>query len=252
YAHFGSFYTTDGGRTYASNYWHVPNPDLQPQHKETVEVNVLQTLAADFQVSASGFYSRFSNLIQSADADRASAGFYHGWPVDYLDFAVNEGRAVSYGGTLAADYVVQLAPARRVEAHAALTIVGGREWSQAETTDSLPSGAMTPVQLRVGADLDWDRWRVAPRVSVAGRQRVLATVEDGDRTARRTVPGFYTLDVNLRRRLSAKLDAFLTVENALDRRYRTANQFAYINPQEMIGVPQNPRRVTIGVTVSVR
>ena len=42
YSHYGSFYTTDGGATYASDYWHLPNPDLRPQQKKTVEANVLQ------------------------------------------------------------------------------------------------------------------------------------------------------------------------------------------------------------------
>jgi outer membrane receptor protein involved in Fe transport len=42
------------------------------------------------------------------------------------------------------------------------------------------------------------------------------------------------------------LDAFVTVENAFDRRYRTINERAYINAEEFIGIPQNPRRITVG------
>jgi outer membrane receptor protein involved in Fe transport len=42
------------------------------------------------------------------------------------------------------------------------------------------------------------------------------------------------------------LDAFVTVENAFDRRYRTINQRAYVNAEEFIGIPQNPRRLTVG------
>jgi hypothetical protein len=43
-----------------------------------------------------------------------------------------------------------------------------------------------------------------------------------------------------------------TVENALDRRYRTINLRAYNNPEELIGAPQNPRRLTVGFDWSLK
>src|ERR1044071_7996981 len=60
------------------------------------------------------------------DADRSYAGFYHGWPVAYIDFAVNEGHATRYGGTVAIDYLYNPAAGRRVEAHAAMAVADGR------------------------------------------------------------------------------------------------------------------------------
>ena len=252
YAHYGSFYSTDGGKTYASNYWHVPNPDLEPQQKRTVEVNVLQTLGSDFQFSGSVFYSRFSNLIQASDADQSYAGLYRGWPVDYIDFAVNEGHAVAYGASLGLDYLRTFGPARHFEAHAAAALANGREWEKDDINVSAPTGAMAPVQLRFGADIDWDRWRVAPRLSVVGTQRLLATTEVAGSLERQTLPGYATVDVNVRRNLFKTLDAFLTIENALDRRYRTINPRAYTNPEELIGAPQNPRRLSVGFSLRVR
>src|SRR5213079_2663520 len=67
HVHFGSFYSTDGGETYASSYWHLPNPNLRPQQKKTVEANALQALGGSFQLSASAFYSRFTNLVRDSD-----------------------------------------------------------------------------------------------------------------------------------------------------------------------------------------
>jgi outer membrane cobalamin receptor len=251
YSHYGSFYSSDGGRTYASNYWHLPNPDLKPQQKRTVEVNVLQTLGYDFQLSGSVFYSRFSNLIQTYDGVFGSAGSYLGWPVDYIDFPVNGGRAVAYGCSVGLDYVHTLDPDRHVEAHAAATLADGREWATNDSTISVPTGAIAPVQLRFGADADWRGWRVAPRLSVVGVQRVLATTALAGSVARRTLPGYATVDVNVRRKVLQALDAFVTIENALDRRYVNANPYAYTNPQELIGAPQNPRRLTVGFTLRV-
>jgi hypothetical protein len=38
----------------------------------------------------------------------------------------------------------------------------------------------------------------------------------------------------------------VTLENAFDRRYRAINIGAYTNSEELIGSPQNPRRIAIG------
>jgi outer membrane receptor protein involved in Fe transport len=250
YTHFGSFYSTDGGQTYASGYWHLGNPDLQPQQKKTVEVNLLQGIGGRFQLTASAFYSRLTDLLQQSDADRAYAGLYHGWPVDYIDFAVNEGHATRYGGTTGLEYLYVPAAGRRIEAHAALAFANGHDWEQDADPQGLPIGAMSPLQLRFGADVDWDRWSIAPRLAVVGTQRLVATVADG--SARQTIDGYAIVDVNVRRRLFQNFDAFMTIENALDRRYRTINTLAYLNPVELIGTPQNPRRVTIGFELRIR
>jgi outer membrane cobalamin receptor len=251
--HFGSFYSTDGGQTYASKYWHLSNPDLQPQQKKTIEVNLLQAMGSQFHLSASAFASRFTNLIKEYDADRAYAGLYLGWPVDYIDRPINEGRATSYGGTLGVDFLRVIDAERSAEAHAALTLADGRVWAQDNGGVSLPVGAMAPVQLKLGADIDWRRWSVAPRLSVVGSQRLLATTTEGGSLERRTLNGYATLDVNVRRRtLFRNIDEFVTLENALDKRYRNINIRAYTNPEEMIGAPQNPRRVTVGFDVRVK
>jgi outer membrane receptor protein involved in Fe transport len=107
------------------------------------------------------------------------------------------------------------------------------------------------MQLRFGADIDWDGWSFAPRLSVVGTQRLVATTF-AESSKRETLPGYTTLDVNLRRNLFKALDAFLTIENALDRRYRTINQRAITNPEELIGAPQNPRRLSVGFSLRLR
>jgi outer membrane cobalamin receptor len=253
YAHYGSFISTDGGATFSSPYWHLPNPDLKPQLKKTVEATVNQRLGSNLNVSASAFYSRFTNLIWASDANQAYAGFYHGWPVDYIDFPVNQGRETTYGGTFQVEAMKSFAPDRQVAAHAGLSVADGRIWPENSNADSLPVGAMVPVQLRAGVDVDWDRWQVAPRLAIVGNQRLLATTTSADGLVRRTLDGYSTVDVNVRRRnLFTHLDAFVTVENAFDRRYRSINERAYTNPEEFVGIPQNPRRITVGLELRLR
>ena len=50
----------------------------------------------------------------------------------------------------------------------------------------------------------------------------------------------------------ANVDGFVTIENALDARYRNMNLRAFTNPEEFAGSPQNPRRHTAGVQVRFR
>jgi outer membrane cobalamin receptor len=249
FAHYGSFYSTDGGQTYASSYWHVPNPELKPQRKKTVEFNALQSLGSDLHMSAAAFYSAFSETIKDADPDRAYSGTYLGWPVDYIDFAVNEGRARTYGGSVGLDYVRVLGADRRIEGHASLVYTEGRVWDE-DDSPALPIGAMAPLQMRFGADVDWHQWSVAPRFAIVGAQRLIATMDAPSADKRRTLDGFTKLDLNLRRnRLFKNVGAFLTVENAFDVRYRTINAHSYLNPEELVGSPQNPRRLTVGFDV---
>jgi outer membrane receptor for ferrienterochelin and colicin len=253
YSHYGSFVSADGGATFSSQYWHLPNPDLEPQRKKTVETTVSQELGPNLSLSASAFYSRFDDLIWASDASKAYAGLYHGWPVDYIDFPVNEGRETTYGGTFQVEAMKSIAPDRQLRAHAGLSVASGRIWPEDSSADSLPVGAMVPVQLRAGADIDWDRWQIAPRLAIVGKQRLLVTTAGDDGPVRRTLDGYATVDVNVRRQTIFKhLDAFVTIENAFDRRYRSINERAYANPEEFVGIPQNPRRITVGFDLRIK
>jgi outer membrane cobalamin receptor len=254
YQHYGSFLSDDSGKTYTSAYWHLPNPDLRPQHKKTVEANLEQRLGHDFSVSGSVFYSRFTDLIKPIDPDSAFAGTFHGWPVDYIDFPINEGKQTTYGTSVLFNVVKSDGQGRQIAARAGVSYVGGRIWPEleAESPDSMPIGAMAPLQFRAGADIDWGLWGVAPRVTGSGRQRLTVTV-DNDPDQRQTLDGYWTVDLTVRRRRLAKsLDGFVMLENAFDQRYRSINERAYVNPEEFIGIPQNPRRLSAGLVLHLK
>lgn len=251
YSHYGSFYSVDGGETYASSYWHLPNPDLEPERKQTLEVNLRQALGGQLFLDTSAFYSRLTNLIKGADADRAYSGTYLGWPVDYIDFPVNEGDATTYGGTVRLNFLRSFGLERSIAAYGAISLVDGRVRGDDESDLTLPIGAMVPVQLRFGADLEWDKWSVAPRLAILGRQRLLATTPD--EAKRETIDGYATVDVNVRRnRIFRNMGVFVTLENAFDGRYRNINVRGLTNPEELVGAPQNPRRLSVGFDLRFR
>jgi outer membrane receptor for ferrienterochelin and colicin len=252
YAHYGSFYSLDGGVTYQGDYSHVPNPDLKPEKKSTIETTVQHAIAPSISVSASAFSSHSTNLIQESDPDRSGPGVYRGWPVAYIDFPVNEGDATSYGGTLGLDVQKTFARGRVVDFRAALSVVDGHlVHRHDDVAETVQFGGMSPWQMRVGADVRWDSWTIAPRVALSSRQRTFALADD-DKT-RLTIPGYTTLQVELRRVnvMHKGLELFTSVENAFDNRYRHVNPRAYTNPEELIGAPQNPRRLTIGARLQI-
>jgi outer membrane receptor protein involved in Fe transport len=254
YSHYGSFYSTDEGQTYASEYWHLPNPNLRPQKKRTFEVNLVQGLGASFAVSATSFYSLITDVIQKSDPRLAQAGLYHGWPVAYIDFLVNEGNQRIYGATLGLNFVKHLSAGRSVSGHASLSLADGNvsQFDAIETVSRLPIGGMAPVMLKASVEARGDKWDVTPRVTAFGRQRLPAIERLGDSVLRRTLSGFATVDVTVRRSdVFKELDLFVTVENVLDARYRHINLNAYSNPEELVGAPQNPRRITVGAQIQV-
>jgi outer membrane receptor protein involved in Fe transport len=249
YLHYGSFYSTDGGDTYASEFWHLPNPDLQPQRRSTTEIAARQSLGASIEVWGSAFYSHLSDVIRES-VDRADryAGTYKGWPVSLIEVSVNEGHGHTYGGTVGADLLRIFGTDRQISGRVSLSLADGR----IDNGQDVEIGGMAPVQMQMSADLTFDRWSVSPRLSLVGTQRALAVTPDATGVLRRqTLDGFALATVNVRRRILSRLDAFVTVENALDARYRSINLRAFNNPEELIGAPQNPRRIIAGVQVRV-
>jgi outer membrane cobalamin receptor len=252
YSHYGSFYSLDEGATYVSDYWHVPNPDLKPEKKSTVEGAIHHALGRSVSLSASAFRTHGTNLIQDSDPDVAGPGLYRGWPVAYADQAVNQGDASTYGGTIGVDIQTTLARTRTVDFRAALSVVDGSlRRGDGSVAHPVQLGGITPWQMHAGADVRWDEWSIAPRLSVSGRQRTFAFDEPG--TSRLTLPGYATMELELRRAnvIKKNLELFASVENAFDTRYRHLNPRAYTNPEELVGAPQNPRRLTAGFRVQL-
>jgi outer membrane cobalamin receptor len=254
YAHYGAFYSLDGGETYQSEFWHVPNPDLKPQRKRTIEAQVQQALSANLHVTFSTFYSRFTDLVHEFDATSRLSGSYLGWPVAYLQQSVNGGRETTYGGTASIDVLERLGTSGQLYLRGAFSLVDGRVARDDAPAGRVESGGIAPVLGQVTADLDWADWSLASRMITVGKQRAFAfyTAADG-RWRRRTIDGHATADLTLRRRRVARaLDVFVTAENLLDARYRALNPRAFSNPEEFEGSPQNPRRLLAGVQVRLR
>ena len=93
------------------------------------------------------------------------------------------------------------------------------------------------------AGLKWDVF-VTPGIPVVTRDR--------PRDVQETVFQAMASTLIYGERDAVLVDAFLTVENAFDARYRAINLHAYLKPEELIGVPQNPRRITVGFDLRLK
>jgi iron complex outermembrane receptor protein len=253
FLHYGAFYSTDDGATYQSDFWHVPNPDLKPQRKRTFEAQVQQALGRNLNVGLSAFYSRFTDLVFESDVTSRESGRYLGWPVAFIQQSINGGREATYGGTLSVEYLNVFEPRRQLRVRGALSHADGRVDEVTAPGGRIESGAIAPLMLQATLDLDWDQWSVAPRVIAVSRQRALALdmANDGP-WRRRTIDGYATVDVTIRRTGVGPLDLFVRVDNLFDARYRNVNLRAFTNPEEMEGSPQNPRRLSAGVQIRLK
>ncbi len=105
YQHYGSFYPTtndDGEITgLASGFWHLANPDLEPEKRTSYDAYIMYRLNEDFALTVNGYYGQVSNLIGSAGYENIE---FHEILVGYVSKAVNKGDAIAYGGTFKFDY----------------------------------------------------------------------------------------------------------------------------------------------------
>ena len=218
-----------------------------------MEASVDQALGHGLNVGASAFYSRFTDLVQESDVTVRDSGLYRGWPVTLLQQSVNSGRESTYGGTVQVDYLAHPRPGQRVRLRSALSVADGRVMMETAPGGHVETGGIAPLLWQTLGDVDLGGWSVATRLVAVSDQRTMATTGTNDGKMRRmTMDGYAVADVTARRRLTAPLTLFATVENVFDARYRNLNLRAYLNPEEMVGSPQNPRRFTAGVEIRVR
>jgi outer membrane receptor protein involved in Fe transport len=215
-----------------------------------VELSARQSIGPTISVTGSTFVSHFTSLIKSFDADQAGPGMFLGWPVDYIDFPVNEGEQNVYGGNASAEWLFQPRADIRVVSTAALSLVDGKAREEDEFDQiRVPISGMAPVRFVATADLDWSRWSAAPRLIVSGDQRTGTLIDSTGGVVVHHISGYAVLDFTIKRHdVIRGGDLFVSVENLTDRRYRHANLRAYENPEELVGVPQNPRRIAVGLS----
>lgn len=248
FRHYGGFYTLDGGTTYQSDYWRLPNPGLQPEQAETLELSGRTMLTPFWSVNASVYQSVYEDLhtpMPDAGNTNLYGGEFKGWPVAYIEVTGNQGKQTNLGWNLQTDVLIPMGETGRLNAFIAYSHVDGDV-----TRPGLPDadiGYMTPDLLKVGIDLTWSSLTASAILLSAGTQRSNAYA-GSDPTQRETIPGYTELNLAVGYQWGA-WELFLKVQNALDARYRNINENAFSGGYEFNGMPQNPRRFSGGLRV---
>ncbi|EAY30755.1 TonB-dependent receptor plug domain-containing protein [Microscilla marina] len=266
YEQFGSFSTADGGATFSSSFFRLPNPKLQPQTIKSSELHLKTYLSESFSVSLTGHHSVADNLFTtSTDVNRPEisrfGGEYLGWPVSTIEVRVNEGRQTIYGGTLQLDYFKDFGMLLRgnpisgqVRAYIAASLIDGSVDPDAGgPQDAIQIAYIAPFSLKTGFDFTLGRLFLGVRAQHYNEQRV-PNVTANDANIRQTLDGYTVLNLNLGYQFSHLVRFFVNIDNLTDARYRnivvgaapdtgtvgSSGEFAF-------GAPQNPLRVSGGL-----
>ena len=246
FRHYGNFFSTDGGATYQSSYWHLPNPGLKPEKAETLELSFRTLLTGSLSLTANVYQSTYKDLhtlMPDSGHTNLYGDHFKGWPVGYLEVTGNQGKQVNTGGNLQLDYLVRFGAGGKVNAF----LSHGRVDGKVEDDRGLKAdiGDVTPVMTRLGFDFAMGPWSLSPVLLVMGAQR--SNTLRGGSTQRQEVAGYRELNLVGGFAFSPRWEVFLRVNNALDARYRSLNENAFANTYEFQGVPQSPRRIALGI-----
>lgn len=256
YSQYGSFYTVDSGRTYRSNFLHLPNPDLAPIRSKNVELTISQNVNEDFVLTVNGYCTFLSGLHRYADDNLTTKRYnnqFNGIPVDYIEVFTNNNRQKNYGASVVLDGKHQLGKVQ-VNSFASFSYVNGK------IEDGLTEGReveldrqtdfIAPFMGRIGFDLKAGKFTCSPRLTLMGTQRLPGMADTVNAIIQRqTIPGYALLNVSMKYALNKNVAAFINVSNALNQRYRVVGfnmDLTNTNTELFYGQRQDPIRIMAG------
>ncbi len=246
YQCFGSFQSSDSGRTYTSGFWHLPNPGLNPIKAQTFELGVRSYLSDELGITVNGFYSIYTDLfIGASDAGNTNlyGGKYKGWNVGYIETTINQGKQYNFGGELLLDYLMRINEDTRITSYASVSFVDGYVDTKADNGNDIEIGNIVPVMVKAGADIVFGKFSISPRIIYNGKSRVNSLVIENGKTTdkRKTIDGYFIVNANIKYMFSENISVFTNIYNMLDARYYT------ISETFKKGWPQMPINLKFGI-----
>lgn len=251
---YGSFYSTDSGKTYQSAYWHLPNPGLKPITSRTIELSINQKIGKRFDITLTGYRTRINNMIQGV-SDNGNTNLYNnkflGWHVDYIEVPFNEGSQTNYGGNLTVNTAFNLGPAK-INSYSSISYVDGTVSTSGTSSDNKELELITtPWQFRLGFDGKISAFQFSIRLLHAGRQRMASFVDSNNPDKRQTVSGYSLVNLSAGYTIMKRAALFINIQNALNQHYRNALPWDASDPNapSFNESFQNPIRARVGVRV---
>lgn len=267
---FGILDSNDGGLTYSSQFFALPNEGLEPQTISTIEAGLKYFITPNFCIDLTSYYSQVSNLISAVNSnvhpDRISQLYPNMeyeiggvvFPINQIQINDNLGESKILGGHIMVNYLART-PTLNADFYMIYSYVDGTidiDEEGAIEERNLPG--VSPHQLKLGSTIRKGKFTSNLRLLLMGRQRGFATNALKSPTSNEffEIDGYALLNVNFVYDLSESIGLTLTGRNLLDQRYRNVNIGAGVDPnlsggaaeaEFQEGAPQNPIRITGGI-----
>lgn len=258
YEQYGSFYSIDSGKNYASDFWHLPNPNLKPTTSETFELSVNQQISKHLNFTLTGYYTDLHGLI-SGVSDNGNTNLYNnrflGYPVSYIEVPVNAGVQNNYGGNLVVNSIFNIGNSR-FNAWGSASFVDGTvmEYATPAKLTKVEIPLVAPWQFRAGIDGNTGDFSYSLRMLRSGKQRVTGFQNAINPYNRQLVDGYTLMNASASYTLKDRFTFFVKAENLFDQRYRTVYPVD-INDNSsptFYGSYQDPLRLMAGLTISLQ
>lgn len=243
YQHYGSFIPEkdkDSGDItgLVGPFWHLPNPDLQPEKLRSIEGSLSYYLTDNVFVSLNGYYNNISNLIVVEVKPNQT---FKGVKVDAAERPINKGTSNTFGGTIKTDALFKIGDAS-INPFIAYSLSNGDV-----AGGVLPFSAQHTV--KSGIEFNYKNFSLTPRVTFRSMS-YHPTLKDDKGVNLGNEP--YTL-INLYAKYnnlfnSDKYNAslFLDASNLLNAKYYN---IPLADAEGFAGSPQDPLRVLGGVSL---
>jgi outer membrane cobalamin receptor len=249
FQNYGSFVSYDSGKTYFSYFLHLPNPELKPMLSKALEMNFRQNITEDLSVEVGLYHNWLSNLVLNAEDSSTInyyKGHYLGYPVDYIEVSVNQGRQRNYGGSFQLDWRKRFEKGK-IDAYLNVSYINGEIEEVIENkVQTAEAPLLTNFMFKTGFDFTWSKFSFSPRLIWVGEQKLSALQENS--LKRQYLDGYQLLNLNLRYAFYKNSAVYVQAENALNQRYRAVfEDIDFNNPYFLKGMPQQPLRIQLGL-----
>lgn len=245
-SHFGSFFprTNDEGEItgLGSNFFHLSNPDLEPEKLRSLEGSFRYVLSNNLVFSANGYYTRVNNLINKF-AENTEVSSFKGVDVAFIETGLNEGAAQIYGGAARLDAVFNL------QNGLGFNFYAGYSYSDGNSNGGL---LLFNARHKFKTGMEWiiGRFSFSPRLISRGASFGSRVDDEGNAIA---VPAFSIVNLYARIRLNEEQKWQWTIFSRLNNVFDTAYFNAFIGGAEGFAqVPQRPRIWTLGVKLELK
>jgi outer membrane receptor for ferrienterochelin and colicin len=257
YSYWGAFTTLDSGKSYQSNFLHLPNPNLKPMVSKNIEVSLRHYLGKNFSATLLGYYTRVTNIIDFASDEGNTnlyGGKFMGWNVDYVEVFINRGREDLIGSSVQLAYNNNFHNGS-VKAYSFISYIDGKQ----SLNQSDENGEERSVQVelagishfivKTGVDLSIADFSFSPRLIWASDQHISGFTDPQNPGERQNIAGYTLLNISSAYKFG-KISLFTNVTNALNQKYKAVGpnmDLTKQNTELFYGNHQDPIRFSGGL-----